>query len=144
MNTRAFIGELEDQRIVSAITEAEKRTSGEIRVFVSHKPTNDPVTVAIMPFMRLGMDRTKLRTGVLIYFAPVSQNFAIIGDTAIHEKCGDDFWQQVSLAMTELLKQKKFTEAILAAVERTGRVLAGYFPFEPGDKNELPNQLASD
>ena len=41
--------------------------------------------------------------------------------------------------MTAMLKQGRFTEAVVAAVQLVGEALARHFPREPGDKNELPD-----
>src|SRR5262245_50794546 len=144
MKPREFIAKLEEQRIVSAIAEAERRSSGEIRVYVSHKQRPDVMAAAQRRFAKLGMAKTRRRNGVLIYFAPVVQKFAIFGDIAIHEKCGDKFWQDISAAMSEELKRGRFSEAILTAVERVGAVLAEHFPPEAADDNELPNEIAGD
>ena len=144
MKPKEFIAQLDEQRIVSAIAEAERKSSGEIRVYVSHKPRQDVMTAAQRRFAKLGMAKTHGRNGVLIYFAPVVRKFAIFGDVAIHEKCGDEFWRDISGAMSDELKRGNFTQAIVRAVERVGTVLAQHFPPEPGDKNELPNEIAGD
>ena len=41
MHHREFISQLAEQRIVKAIGDVEKKTSGEIRVYVSHKERHD-------------------------------------------------------------------------------------------------------
>ena len=93
MRTKEFLSKLEHDRIVQAIREAESKTSGEIRVFVQRgKLEVDPVQVAQKKFRRLGMHNTLDRNGVLIFIAPRAQKFAVIGDRAIHEKCGEAFW----------------------------------------------------
>ena len=141
METKQFLNALNDGAIAQAIGDAEKRTSGEIRVFVSEKVVSDPVAEGQKQFVQLGMTKTALRNGVLIYFAPKSQAFAIIGDEAIHRKCGQQFWEQITGAMTPLLKSGKYTEAIVAGVERVGTVLVKEFPVQGGDRNELSNAV---
>jgi uncharacterized membrane protein len=95
-------------------------------------------------FHKLGMTRTRERNAVLIYFAPLSHQFAVWGDQGVHEKCGDEFWREIVSGMTPLLKEGQFTEAIVRAIERTGEVLARHFPREPDDKNELPDRIEQD
>jgi uncharacterized membrane protein len=142
MKTKDFVEALDEKAIAQAIADAEKRTSGEIRVFVSENVVEDPVKEAEKQFERLGMTKTKRGNGVLIYFAPKSQKFAVVGDSGVHARCGQNFWQHIAEEMTPLLKAGKFTEAILLAVREIGMVLAREFPWEAGDKNELPNQIA--
>ena len=142
MKAKEFVEALDEKAIVDAIADAEKRTSGEIRVFVSEGLVEDPVKEAEKQFVTLGMTATRRRNGVLIYFAPKSQKYAVLGDTAVHVRCGQDFWQHITEEMTPLLKAGKFTEAILLAVREVGAALAREFPWEPGDKDELPNRIA--
>ena len=144
MKPKEFINRLDEARIIAAIAAAERTTSGEIRVYVSHRRRTDPLAFAQKRFLELGMTKTRHRNAVLIYLVPRTRQFAIVGDQGVHEKCGDAFWQQVSARMTELLKQGRFTEAILDAIQKVGDVLARNFPRDPDDQNELPDQIVRD
>ena len=144
MKIHVFLSKLDDPKILQAIQQAEARSSGEIRVFVSAKKVTDPVAVAKAHFVRLGMEKTRERNGVLIYFAPRSRKFAVVGDVGVHALCGDGLWQEVAAAMASHLKQEEYTQALLAAIERVGGVLASHFPRQPNDKNELPDAIAGD
>ena len=75
------------------------------------------------------------------FFAPRTQQFAIVGDTGIHEKCGQPFWEEISALLSARFKEGQFTEALVAAVAKVGEVLARHFPRRPDDQNELPNQI---
>jgi uncharacterized membrane protein len=144
MKPKEFIDKLDDNRVTAAIAAAEARSSGEIRVFVSNEKPPDALVAAEAQFVKLGMIQTRERNGVLIFFAPKTQQFAIIGDKGIHEKCGQDFWQQIASEITAHLKAGEFTEAVVDAVNHIGEVLSKHFPRSPDDRNELPNQVARD
>ena len=144
MNHKEFITQLDEARIVQAIAEAERKSSGEIRVYVSHRRRTDPLKFARKRFVDLGMTKTRHRNAVLIYLVPLTRQFAIVGDAGVHEKCGDAFWRQVSAEMGGLLKQGKFTGAILAGVQMIGDILARHFPRDPNDRNELPDGIVRD
>ena len=132
------------ERIVAAIAKAEKLSSGEIRIHVtSHKP-DDLEARAIRRFRMLGMDRTRERNGVLIYVATTARRFRILGDVAIHEKCGPEFWKEVAGAMEEHFRRGEFTEGVVRGIERVGEVLARHFPRRSDDANELPDQVTED
>jgi uncharacterized membrane protein len=141
MKTKHLFSQLDHDRIVAAIGEAEKHTSGEIRLYVSHRKTSDPQRAAARHFVKLGMNKTKCQNAVLIFLAPESQNFAIIGDEAIHSKCGQAFWEQVAGAMSGLFQQSKFTEGIVHGIETAGKMLAEHFPAERAGHNELPDSV---
>lgn len=146
MKPEHFLQQLNDARVGEAIDAAEKRTSGEIRVFVSSRDLGDAdvITRAAARFEKLGMTATLERNGVLLYFVPRAQKFAVIGDRAIHEKCGQTFWNEVTAAVSERLRKDEFTDAIIAGVERVGEVLARHFPRRPDDQNELRNEVERD
>ena len=144
MNPKEFISQLDETRIVNAIAEAERRSSGEIRVYVSHRKRTDPLTFAQKRFVELRMNKTRHRNAVLIYLVPRTRQFAVVGDAGIHQKCGDLFWQQISAGMSQLLKQGRFTEALLDAIQKVGDALARHFPRGNDDQNELPDQIIRD
>jgi uncharacterized membrane protein len=144
MNSREFISKLDDEKIVAEIVRAEQSTSGEIRVFVSRKAVDDVVTRAQRRFEKLGMTQTALRNGVLLYFAPHARKFAVVGDLGIHEKCGPEFWEEVSTEVRAHLRNERFTDAVIHGVRKVGEVLARHFPPLPGDRDELPNDIARD
>ncbi len=144
MNHKEFISKLDEARIMKAIVEAERKSSGEIRVYISHRRRTAPLKFARKRFVELGMTRTRHRNAVLIYLVPLTRRFAIVGDAGVHEKCGDAFWQQVSAGMAGLLKQGRFTEAIIEAIQMIGDTLARHFPRDPDDRNELPDRIVRD
>jgi uncharacterized membrane protein len=144
MDTLAFNWELEDARIVEAIREAEARSSAEIRVYVSDEEARDPVAVGREKFQRMGMHATAERNGVLIFVAPRSRNFAIVGDEAVHARCGQSFWTDVASAMSRHFALDHPTEAIVLGIRKAGELLARHFPCQADDRNELANEVVRD
>ena len=141
MIPKPFLQNLEDEKIVKAIQAAESHTSGEIRVFISDAEPADPMAGAKLQFERMEMTNTKDRNGVLIFVAPKSRNFAIIGDEGVHNKCGEQFWKRIADEMTSRFKQGQFTEAIIHGVAAAGEVLSQHFPRQADDVNELPDKV---
>ena len=128
MHPNEFKKRLHHDGVVEAIRQAEQKTTGEIRVIVSHKHVEAPVTEAEKEFMRLGMNESPHRNGVLIFVAPRSHKFAVIGDRAVHEKCGNEFWQKLAETMTGYFSKSEFTEGIVHGVKKAGELLAEHFP----------------
>jgi uncharacterized membrane protein len=142
MRTKEFLSKLDHDRLVEAIREAESKTSGEIRVFVQRgKLSVDPVIIAQKKFHRLGMHKTRERNAVLIFVAPRAHKFAIVGDKAIHEKCGEEFWQHVVDGMRLHFQNEKFSQALTEAINEVGKVLATHFPRTSAASNELPDDI---
>ena len=141
MSLLSVIPPIEEPRVVAAIAAAEQRTSGEVRVFISSRKIESPVEAAGQHFVRMKMDQTVARNGVLIYLAPASHTFAVIGDKGVHEKCGDSFWRELADAMGAHFKSGDFTGGLVLGIERAGELLARHFPRLPDDRNELPDTV---
>ena len=140
---RSF-SQFDSDRIVQAIAAAEAKTSAEIRVHVTRRVPKDLEERALRRFQKLGMTNTADRNGVLVYIAPRARQFRILGDVAIHAKCGDEFWRAVAAAMEGHFRKGEFTEGVLRGVERLGEELAQHFPRAATDRNELPNEIDED
>src|SRR2546430_2073130 len=129
MRTKEFLSKLEHDEIVQAIRDAESKTSGEIRVFIQRGKLNaDPLIAAQKRFHRLGMHKTAERNAVLIFVAPRAHKFSVIGDKAIHQKCGEQLWQRLVDGMREHFRNEKFSHALVEAIDETGKALAEHFP----------------
>jgi len=145
MKPDSFLNRLDHDRIVAAISAAEARSRGEVRVHVARKAVEDPQRAAAALFEKLGMHATGERNGVLLFVAPASQRFAVVGDKGIHEKMDEGFWKDVASAMEEDFRQGRFTDAIVKGVTKAGDALAVHFPRTGRpDVNELPNEVSED
>jgi len=84
----------DDQRKVVAevISQAEKATSGEIRVHIEDHIEEDVLDHAAYIFEELGMHNTRERNGILIYVCVADRLVAVLGDKGINEKVPDGFW----------------------------------------------------
>ncbi len=129
MRTKEFLSKLEHDAIVKAIRDAESTTSGEIRIFIQRgELKDDPVVAAQRRFHRLGLHKNEQHNDVLIFVAPRAHKFAIVGDEAIHQKCGDELWQRLVEGMREHFRNENFTHALIEAIHEIGKVLAAHFP----------------
>jgi len=122
---------VDEGRIRSAITTAEARTTGKIHVTVSHQLWGSTRTKAERIFTRLHLNNTPERNGVLFFVAPARREFTVLGDAAIHEKVGQEFWERVVAAMREKIRAGNLTDGIVHGIEEAGRELAAHFPKRP-------------
>ena len=130
-------------RILEAIQEAEKQTSGEIRVHADTKCSGDPVQNAVAQFERLKMHETKDRNGVLIYIATEDRKLAIIGDQHINEKVSLDYWETTKNQLITAFKKGEYVTGITEAIADVGKKLKVHFPYLSDDKDELTNDLST-
>jgi uncharacterized membrane protein len=132
MHPKAFAKHLQHDSIVAAIRDTEHKTSGRIHVSITPNHVDHPVAAAQVEFMRLGMNKSPERNGVLIFVAPRSHKFAVIGDEAVHAKCGDEFWRKLVDAMSGYFRKGEFTPGIIHGVQKAGELLAEHFQRQPG------------
>lgn len=139
---RKFFNEQEQQMLVKAITEAELKTSGEIRVHVENFCFGSELKAAEKVFARLNMHETKERNGILIYIATLSHKIAVAGDEGIHQKLGSEFWDKIVAKLIGQFKANRKAEALADCIIECGEQLGKYFPRQSDDTNELTNTIS--
>jgi uncharacterized membrane protein len=144
MKVKHFFSGVDSDRIVRAIEKAEASSSGEIRVHVTRSDPEDVEDAARKRFAKMGMAVTRERNGVLFYIAPKAQKFHIVGDQAVHEKCGTDFWKATADEMSAAFRRGDFTGGLIAGVDRIGEVLKAHFPSSAENPNEQPDYIDED
>ena len=134
----------EDAALVAAIGEAERQTSGEIRVHLEDTcPTPEPLDRAAQVFTELNMHKTDARNGVLFYLAWQSRQFAVVGDSAINAAVPDDFWETTKEEVLRHFRNEKYVTGLERGVRMVGEQLKRYFPYDAAtDKNELDDAIS--
>ncbi len=128
MDHQRFLSSIDRERIRNAIEHAEAGTTGKIHLFISETEDHDPLEQAKSRFLELRLDQTEHRNAVLIYIAPRTNRFAVVGDVGIHERCGDLFWQRLTDAMSSFLREEQVNDAMVLAIKKCGRLLREHFP----------------
>jgi uncharacterized membrane protein len=138
----AFLSPEEEQDIIEAIQNAEKNTSGEIRVHIEQSSKTDAYKRAMEVFHSLKMNETKLRNGVLIYVAVADKTFAIYGDEGINAVVAGDFWKTTRDTIQQHFKSGNFKQGLVEGIKEAGIQLKTYFPWQQDDANELSNEIS--
>lgn len=138
-----FFTEEEKAQLVSAIQQAEQRTSGEIRIFLESRCRFvDPVDRAKEIFLQLRMHETAERNATLIYIAFDDHQLAVLGDEGIHKRVGQTYWEAEVNKMISEFKSEHIIEGICQVVYDIGEALKQHFPYDSeSDKNELPDDI---
>lgn len=140
--TAVFLSKEEEQEIVQAIVEAEKNTSGEVRVHIEKQSNITPLERAQEVFFELKMEATKDRNGVLFYVSVTDKKFAIIGDKGINDLVAPDFWNTTKEIVLNHFKQGAFKQGLVDGILSAGNQLKAYFPYQSDDENELSNEIS--
>ncbi len=132
---------IDEEAVKAAIVEAERGTTGEIRVSLSTFFWGDVRKTAERSFERLGMTATARRNGVLFFLVPSRRKFAVLGDAGIHDKVGQGFWDAITAAVEGRFRKGDFTGGLVLGIAEAGRVLALHFPREDANPNELSDDV---
>lgn len=139
---KEFFTEAQKEELVQAVRDAERLTSGEIRLYVESKCRFvDPLHRAIEVFHALKMDQTPHRNAVLLYLAMKDRQFAIYGDRGIHQKVEGDYWKRAVRLLSRNFKEGKMIEGLKEGILEIGHSLQHHFPHEQNGTNELPDDL---
>jgi len=144
MKAATFFTKEQQTQILEAVKEAEKATSGEIRVHIETRCTEDVLDRSAWLFAKLGMQKTSLHNGVLFYLAVEDRKFAILGDAGINAKVPKGFWDEISLLLMKNFREGRFTEGLCEGIIMSGKQLKIHFPYLGNDVNELSDEISFD
>lgn len=133
----------ENDIIVESVRNAEKHTSGEVRVFIESRCRFlDALDRATEIFSNLKMENTQSRNAVLVYVALKDKQLAVYGDTGIHQKLGDGYWNEIIKKMISHFNKENYAKGISHCIKEIGEALQQQFPYDQQtDKNELPDEI---
>ncbi|CAM1342569.1 TPM domain-containing protein [Tenacibaculum aestuarii] len=141
-NVEDFLTSKEEEEIVLAIQQAERNTSGEIRVHIEKTTAISHYDRALEVFQMLKMFNTQQRNGVLLYIAVDDHKFVIYGDEGINNVVSENFWETTKEAIQNQFKQGNFKQGIIDGVLKAGKELQAHFPWTTDDENELSNEIS--
>ncbi|MEZ5071874.1 MAG: TPM domain-containing protein [Bacteroidales bacterium] len=137
-----FFRASEKEAIGLAIRDAEKDTSGEIRVHLDNHCREDVMDRAAWWFAKLNMHQTARRNGVLFYLAVKDRKFAILGDAGINAVIPEGFWDEIKEGMSGRFGEGKYCEGLCDGIRKAGQALQEHFPYQKDDKNELSDEIS--
>lgn len=132
----------QEEQIIETIRQAERNTSGEIRVHLHESTDRGLLKDAQEAFRKMGMHRTQARNGVLIFIVPSERQFAIIGDRGIDEAVPEGFWDEIKDRMQDHFRRGDFLSGVCTGIQEAGEQLKQYFPYQSDDENELPDDIS--
>lgn len=135
------------RQITTACSKAEKQTAGEIRVSIfSKRPRKlrkkSLEEVALGEFYRLGMDKTRDKTGILLLIILAERKFQILADSGINAKVDQQTWDELAGQLSARFKEGKYLEGIRNCIQQIGAILEQHFPIKSDDTNELSNEVS--
>lgn len=138
---RNFLTNQQIASLVETIQSAEEHSTGEIRVHIDSNTDTDNAKTAFRVFEELCMGKTAERNAVLFHVNFHQKYLTIIGDTGIHEKVHQSYWDHLHDYITSEFAKGNYYKALKSAILETGLELKKHFPVTGENPNELPNEI---
>ena len=143
-----YLSDDELLRISNSIKKAEKTTAGEIRVSIKEKKpilnSSSIYKLAKKEFYNLKVDKTRDKTGILIFLLLNKKQFYILADEGINAIVPENTWDEIKEEMQNMFREGKFCNGIIHGIKEVGALLSKHFPMKPDDTNELSNKVVLD
>ena len=137
-----MFSEVDEQRLVRAIANAERDNRGEVRLHVEARcPVDDPQLRARALYRQQALHRTRDDTAVLLYVAEASRVAAVHAGQGIHGCAEADFWQSVTEAVAGGYRDGRPVDGPVAALDRVGALLREHAAGDDVAGNELPDEV---
>lgn len=140
-NPKKFLSDDELYRVTTKIAAAESMTSAEIKLVIVKHCLTSIKRKALKIFKKHQLDQTAQRNCVLILVVTTNRQFLIYGDQGIHEKVGQDYWEEIEKSITMKFKENKMGDGLSTGIHLIGTKLAQYFPFQFDDNNEISDDV---
>ncbi|MDB5469772.1 MAG: hypothetical protein JWR84_1332, partial [Caulobacter sp.] len=114
-----------------------------VRRFATPAPlkTDRVRRAALDQFLSHGLHRTQDRTGVLIFAALEERRAEVIADETIYLAAPPQVWEEVVALLVAGLKADDLAGGYIAAIEKSGDILAAHVPPRADNPNELSDRI---
>lgn len=148
----SFFSEMGRNKIIDTIARVEKTTSGEIKVLVVSASSILPrlkkadqekavIARAKKEFLKLGINKTRDSTGILIMISLEEKMVRIQPDISVEKVLPDLNWESYVDVIINGIKSNCPVFSICHVISEIGNLLAEHFPVKPDDTNEISNDV---
>ncbi len=96
---------------------------------------------AFQEFYAQGLHKTEAQTGVLLFVSLLERRVIVMADEGIDQVVPEGSWKEARELVLAEAKAGKLGAGVATAVERIGVLLADQFPWQEGDRNEVPDRV---
>jgi uncharacterized membrane protein len=133
-------------KIAATIAEVEKGTSAEIRVSIREERDHDEAGLSIediakREFLKLGMDKTRGRNGILLFILYEEHKFYVYGDEGIHKRVHPETWEDIAATLKEHFKHGNYETGIHDALRKIVSHVHTEFASSADTARELSNEV---
>ena len=96
---------------------------------------------AFQEFYRQGLHRTAAATGVLLFVSLLEHRVIVLADEGIDARVTPEDWSRTDAAILAGVAAGSLRDGLVQGIEAAGDLLAEHFPWEEGDRNEVPDRV---
>ena len=96
---------------------------------------------AFQEFYGNDLHETEAATGVLLFVSLLEHRVIVLGDHGIAAVVPGKAWEETDAAILAGIRAGSLRDGLVEGIRLAGEVLAGHFPYEDGNRNELPDRL---
>jgi putative membrane protein len=96
---------------------------------------------AMEQFVRFGVERTRDRTGILIFVSLAERYARIIADDGIAARVPQSKWQAAIDALIAHMRNGEIADGFVTAIDLCGNELTAHFPRADADRDELKDRI---
>jgi putative membrane protein len=90
-------------------------------------------------FVERGVSHTRERTGILVYVSRLEREVVVVADKGITDVIAPDRWRAAVAPLERAVAGDESIDALAAALDTLGALLARELPVRADDTNELPD-----
>ena len=96
---------------------------------------------AQLEFYQQKLQKTKDRTGILIFVSLMERQVIVLADKGISDLLPQSTWDDVVQLIIQGKKSGNLADGMIAGIQKCGQLLTDKFPIQSHDQNEIGNQL---
>lgn len=96
---------------------------------------------AELEFHRLGIQKTKDRSGILVFVSIFEHKVIVLADEGIAQRLKPQMWEEIVENLTRSLRQNQLAQGLTQSIKSLGDLLQVHFPAGSGAHDELKNTL---
>lgn len=140
---RTILSDEDKKFLVTLIKSTEESTSCEIKIHINDSCKGAALDKAIELIAKLGLDKTKNRTGIILYLSVKDKKFAIAGDVGIHQTLPNHSWHDLKDEAISFFKDEKYAEGLAHCLRKLSMIVTSTFPANKIDNvNEISDDIS--
>jgi putative membrane protein len=96
---------------------------------------------ALNAFYEKGLYKTRQNTGVLFFLSLLEHKVWVLADKGINEKMERAALNKFAEQVARGIREGHACDSLVEAIGEAGKLLAQHYPIQPGDINELPDEI---